>query len=217
MTPRVKICGLTRLEDARYCAAAGADFLGFVMVEGSPRFVSPDLAKDLVSWVYGPKTVGVFANADPSFVNRVAAEVGFDLVQLHGDEGVELCREVEPPVIKAVPISGETSATDLIASVEEYAAVCRYVLLDTAVGGASGGTGQTFDWTIAQELAQSDRKLFVAGGLTPGNVRDVIDLIGPFGIDVSSGVEESPGVKSFEKITALMDAVAGAAGNGHTR
>ena len=94
MRTRIKICGLTRLEDARYCAAAGADYLGFVFAEESPRCVDADLARDIVGWVYGPSTVGVFKDADPDEVNRVARLVGFDLVQLHGSETPEYCRAI---------------------------------------------------------------------------------------------------------------------------
>ena len=206
MRTRIKICGITRLEDARYCAAAGVDYLGFILAAGSPRAVDPHLAREIVNWVYGPLTVGVFRDQDVEFINRVARDVGFDLVQLHGSETPEQCRAVEPPVIKAIAINPSTSAADLEREVQRYRSSAKHLLFDTSIGGTTGGTGKPFDWQVA--AAQVDPATsFVAGGIGPENVREVIAQLEPFAVDVSSGVEESPGVKSFERINALLDAV----------
>lgn len=204
MRPRIKICGLTRLEDARFCAAAGADYLGFVLAEDSPRRVDPDLAREIVGWVYGPLTVGVFRDARLDHVNRVARHVGFDLVQLHGSESPDYCRAVEAPVIKAVAVTPDARAHDLEREVERYRDRVRYVLLDTSVRGSSGGTGQTFDWPVASRVVEGN-DTFVAGGIGPHNILTVAEQLNPFGLDVSSGAEDSPGVKSFEKVSALLD------------
>ena len=206
MKTRIKICGLTRLEDARYCAASGADYLGFILAEDSPRRITPDLAREIVGWVYGPLTVGVFRNAESAFVNQVAEQVGLDLVQLHGNESPEYCRAIDAPVIKAISVSDEMTGDALMREVARYSESVQHVLLDTSVGGASGGTGVTFDWGVASSVVDSG-STFVAGGLSPLNVATVIDQLKPFAVDVSSGVEESPGIKSFDKVAALFDAI----------
>jgi len=207
MKTRIKICGLTRLEDARFCAAAGADYLGFVLARHSPRFVDPVAAKEIVGWVYGPLSVGVFVDEEPETVNRVVREVGFDLVQLHGSETVDICRAIEAPVIKALHVGPETRGEDLGAAIEKYQGTVQHILFDTSVGGESGGTGKTFDWEIVAGLIDP-QTAFVAGGIGPENACDVIARLTPFALDVSSGVEAAPGIKSFEKVTALLDAVA---------
>ena len=203
---KIKICGLTRLEDARYCAASGADYLGFILAEDSPRRITPDLAREIVGWVYGPLTVGVFRNAESAFVNQVAQQVGFDLVQLHGNESPDYCRAIYAPVIKAISVSDEMTGDALMREAARYSESVQHVLLDTSVGGASGGTGVTFDWGVASSVVDPG-STFVAGGLSPLNVAAVIDQLKPFAVDVSSGVEESPGIKSFDKVTALFDAI----------
>jgi phosphoribosylanthranilate isomerase len=206
MKTRIKICGLTCLEDARFCAAAGADYLGFILADSSPRQITPELAREIVSWVYGPLTVGVFRDAEVDFVNRVAEQVGFDLVQLHGNESPEYCREMDAPVIKAIPVGPQTTREDLLREMDRFDDFVQHLLLDTAVGGSSGGTGIPFDWQLASDAVDSARTI-VAGGISPLNVVDAIDQLHPFAVDVSSGVEKSPGIKSFDKISALFDAV----------
>lgn len=209
MRTLIKICGLTRLEDARYCAAAGADYLGFVLSERSPRAVSPDQAKEIVGWLYGPQTVGVFVDADPGYVNEVARDVGFDLVQLHGSESPEECAQMEAPVIKAIGVGPNATGESLSQTLDSYRNVVQHVLLDTSMAGVNGGTGRPFDWEVVRDLVRR-QQTFVAGGLNPENVQRMIGTLRPFALDVSSGVEESPGVKSFELVSALIDLVRGA-------
>ena len=210
MKTLVKICGLTRLEDARFCAAAGADYLGFVLAKESPRFITPDKVKEIIGWVYGPKTVGVFVDADPSYVNEIAQEIGFDLVQLHGNESVEECRRIDAPIIKAIAVRPDTTAADLEMEIGRYGDSIRHVLLDTSIRGVSGGTGQTFDWAVATDTVRR-HDTFVAGGVNSGNVVRVIQHLDPFAIDVATGVEDSPGIKDFEKVSTLLETVAGLA------
>lgn len=207
MKTRLKICGLTRLEDARYCAAAGADYLGFIQYEGSPRYLPPEAAREIVEWLYGPETVGVFVDADAAEVNRVAALAGFDLVQLHGDETPDVCAAVERPVIKAFRVHPDDNADTLRARIEPYLPHIRYALLDTASATAHGGTGETFDWTVAAGVAR-DVPLFLAGGLNAGNVARAIAEVHPFAVDVSSGVESAPGVKDLDLLAAFFEALA---------
>jgi phosphoribosylanthranilate isomerase len=214
MDTRIKICGITNLADARYAAGAGADFLGFILHPESPRHVAPTFAKEIIEWLYGPKTVGVFVDADVDDVNRDAAIAGFDLVQLHGNESPETCAALERPVIKAIHIGGTGPAAastpeGLLAVAERYRGSATHLLLDTAgssagAAGLSGGTGKTFDWSIVTDLPLP---VFLAGGLRPDNVAEAIRLCRPFAVDSSSGVEEAPGRKDFDLIDAFAEAV----------
>lgn len=207
MDVKIKICGLTSLADARYCAGAGADYLGFIQHPESPRYIAPDQAREIIDWLYGPTPVGVFVDADAGTVNRTADAAGFELVQLHGDEPPALCRAVERPVIKALRVAEETTAEALLAEVERYAEVADYLLLDTDRGGRFGGTGEAFDWSVAREVAQG-LPMFLAGGLTPENVGAAVEAVRPFAVDVSSGVEQAPGVKDFDRLADFFDALA---------
>lgn len=203
---QVKICGTTNLADARYCAAAGADYLGFILHEPSPRYIDPDKAKQIIEWIEGPRSVGVFVNAKADDVNRIAAEVGFDLIQLHGHESPDYCRTIEKPVIKAIRIK-ETDTADSVAKIlAGYEAVVSSFLLDTHVDGRFGGTGETFRWEIAASVSR-DYSVFLAGGLTPDNVADAVTTVRPVAVDVASGVEEAPGRKSFESIDRFFPAL----------
>ncbi len=206
----VKICGITNLADARYAAGAGADFLGFIQHPASQRYVDPRLLKDLIAWIHGPKSVGVFVDVESDAVNRAADAAGFDFVQLHGNESPDACHHIERPVIKAIHVggSGTSSAVtsdNLAATAARYDGAVSYLLLDTAVGAISGGSGTVFDWAVVSQLPVP---FFVAGGLTPLNVAEAVQTLRPFGVDVSGGVEESPGLKDLELIDQFMDAVA---------
>ncbi len=204
---KIKICGITTLEDARFCAAAGADFLGFIQAEESPRHVSADQARAIIEWLYGPETVGVFVNATPDRVNSAADRAGFTLVQLQGDETPEDCAAVERPVIKGLGIRPGMTAGDVRKLVARYEDAAEYLLLDSRAGALHGGTGRTFDWSVATDLA-SKVPLFLAGGLRPENVAGAVHAIHPFAVDVASGVEEGPGRKDFARVQAFFDALA---------
>ncbi|MEX1055924.1 MAG: phosphoribosylanthranilate isomerase, partial [Rhodothermales bacterium] len=197
MAPKLKICGITRLEDARFCAAAGADYLGFIQHDKSPRYVEPSRAKQIIDWVYGPQAVGVFVNASADAVNRSASEAGFALVQLHGDETPELCAEIELPVIKAVRIQKCWTAGDVRRALIPYAGVADYFLLDTYSETAHGGTGETFAWQAAGGLGE-EFKIFLAGGLSALNIGEAVVAVRPFAVDLSSSVESEPGHKDLD-------------------
>lgn len=205
MSIRLKICGITTLEDARYCAARGADYLGFVQHEPSPRYVAAPAAAEIIEWVYGPAPVGVFVDATAEHVNRTADQVGFDLVQLHGDEPVFEVASIERPVIKALRVGAETSVESLRRRFREYEDVVEYFLLDTYSRDLAGGTGTAFDWSVAETL-MAEYDIFVAGGLNATNVAEAVDRLRPFAIDVSSSLESSPGKKDFGRIDTFMDA-----------
>jgi phosphoribosylanthranilate isomerase len=202
----VKTCGTTNLADARYCASLGADYLGFIQHEPSPRYVEPDLARDIIEWVEGPRSVGVFVDETADEVNRIAESAGFDLVQLHGSESAEYCRSIDLPVIKVIHVNGDDTSESLEERMARYESSVSSFLLDTKVDGKPGGTGTKFDWQVAKKVAQL-YPVFLAGGLTPDNVAEAVSLVGPVGVDVVSGIEEAPGRKSFEEVDRFFAAL----------
>lgn len=208
MRTRVKICGITTLADARYCAGAGVDYLGFIQYPPSPRYLSPAEAAEIIGWLYGISSVGVFVDATPAEIHAAAAMAGFTMIQLSGDESVELCRQIDLPVIKTLHVRPDTTADELRRQMEAFQPHVAAFLLDTAKAGLRGGTGQAFDWNVAAELSASF-DLFVAGGLHAGNVREVIERVHPFGIDLSSGVEYAPGKKDIDKLADLFETLDG--------
>ena len=199
----VKICGITRLEDAQAAVDAGANAVGFVFWPKSPRRVDVERAREIAS--ARPEdvtTVGVFVDQPLHEVNDVARRVGLHAVQLHGSEDSEYVRAMTRPVIKAVAVVG-SQTPDVNAWPSNVT-----VLLDVHDPVKKGGTGQTIDWTVAASVA-SRRNVLLAGGLTPQNVGDAIARVRPYGIDVSSGVEVEPGIKDHGRIKALFEAVHG--------
>jgi phosphoribosylanthranilate isomerase len=199
---RVKICGIRSEEQALVAARAGADFIGLVFAD-SPRRVSPARAKKIVAALKNDyarvEAVGVFVNAPANEVNRLAGSCRLDRVQLSGDEDFEYCRAIERPIIKAVRPGAFADEKPLF---EWKDAV---ILLDTAVPGRHGGTGQTFDWGLAVPIARRF-PVILAGGLTPENVTEAIQTVRPWGVDVSSGIETN-GAKDTAKIEKFIKAV----------
>ncbi len=208
---RVKICGISRAEDALAAAEAGADFIGLVFAP-SKRQLNAGRAEEIVKALKGlerpPRTVGVFVNLPAIEVERAAERCGLDRVQLSGDEPWDYIRDIALPVIKAVRVKAGQSGSDILAEMERGQ---RYMdgdficLLDCAVAGSYGGSGRAFDWAAAREAAERFR-VIVAGGLSPDNVGEAIRMAAPWGVDVSSGVE-SRGRKDIAKIKAFIDAV----------
>ena len=202
---KVKICGITRLHDARFCAAAGADFLGFVQHEPSARYVRPDVAREIVDWIAGPTPVGVFVDQDAEAVNGICERAGFQMAQLHGHEPPEVCDAVTVPVIKAIHVQHDASSEQVHALVAPYLDVVDFVLLDTHHTSLWGGTGESFNWRVARELS-GEVDLFLAGGISADNVAEAMQTMRPYAVDLSSSVEESPGVKDLDKLAAFFDA-----------
>jgi phosphoribosylanthranilate isomerase len=196
----VKICGITGAEDADAAVAAGANAVGFVFWPDSPRFVDPYRARAIVARLPPFVTpVGVFVNQAAEYVTAVASLVRLGAVQLHGDETELFAGSLQTPVIKAVtPASPDASAWSRR----------RLLLVDAHDPVRRGGTGFTADWDRAAGLA-AERPILLAGGLTPENVAEAIARVRPFGIDVSSGVERSPGVKDHQRLRALFEVVHG--------
>ena len=195
---RVKVCGITRMEDATAAVEAGADALGFIFHKDSPRNISPTEAGAIV------RALPPFVSTVGGFVNRVQEEVadfmkkaGLAVAQLHGDESPEFCTFF-PRVIKAVRVRG---AEDL-AGLSSYTCVSAF-LLDAYSSEAYGGTGRRLDWTLAEAAAKTKR-IILAGGLDPGNVEEAVRTVRPYGVDVSSGVESSPGIKDHDLIREFV-------------
>ncbi len=206
---RVKICGLREPAHALAAAEAGADFLGLVFAPGRRQLTLTEaerLVQAARTLPASPRLVGVFAGTPAPEVNQIAAHLGLDLVQLSGDESWAFCQKMTRPVVRTVHISPTTTAAEALAAMQQGLAArpdLRF-LLDTRVGTASGGTGQTFDWHIAEEVA-ARYPVIVAGGLTPENVGELISTVHPWGVDVSSGVETA-GVKDMAKICDFIRA-----------
>jgi len=202
----VKICGVTRVEDARAAALAGADFVGLNFWPASKRHVTADAAVELAraGRVRGAMIVGVFVDASVETIVATARTVGLDLIQLHGDEPPGMCVEVRAAtglrVWKALPVARAGDVDGL----ERWPVAA--VVLDAATPGR-GGSGQTIDWTLAARAAQSTRPIVLAGGLEPGNVAAAIAAAAPWAVDVASGVEAAPGIKDPAKIDAFVRAV----------
>jgi len=197
----VKICGITRLEDAEAAVACGADALGFVFWPRSPRYIDPQRARAIVAALPPFVTpVGVFVDQPADEVNAVSNLARLGAVQLHGSESPDYARSLERPVVKAI-------ALDTTAAVDVWPGNV-IVLLDVHDPIRRGGTGQTVDWAAAGEIARR-RRTILAGGLTAGNVAEAMARVRPYGIDVSSGVETSPGIKDHGRLKALFEAVHG--------
>ena len=202
---KVKICGITRLHDARSAAAAGADFLGFVQHAESPRYIAPKEAKEIIDWVVGPEPVGVFVNASADEVNAACATAGFRLAQLHGHEPPEVVAAVEVPVIKALHVQHDASAEQVRALAEPHLDHADFLLLDTHKTSLWGGTGESFNWRVARDLT-SLADVFLAGGLSAENVAEAVASMRPYAVDLSSSLEERPGVKDPDKLAAFFEA-----------
>jgi phosphoribosylanthranilate isomerase len=199
---RIKICGITRQDDAHAAVAAGADALGFVFHEASPRCVALSTAAGIARSVPPFVTlVALFVDAQPDVINAVVAEVGPDLLQFHGSEPPSACAGFGRPYIKAIRMRDDV---DLPATAVAYREA-RGLLLDSYVPGAAGGSGVAFAWDrVPRDL---DKPVVLAGGLTPQNVADAIAVARPYAVDVSSGVEAAPGIKDAEKLAAFVAAV----------
>jgi phosphoribosylanthranilate isomerase len=198
----VKICGITRLEDAEAAVAAGARALGFIFWPESPRFLDPHRARAIVR-ALPPfvTTVGVFVNQPIAYVNGVAALARLSAVQLHGDETIDEAARVARPVVKAIGVSAATQA----GAADAWPARVT-MLVDAHDPRRRGGTGRTIDWTVAAAIA-ARRRTILSGGLTADNVADAVARVRPFGIDISSGVERAPGIKDHARMRALFEVV----------
>jgi phosphoribosylanthranilate isomerase len=198
----VKICGITRLEDARAAVECGANALGFVFWPNSPRWIDPAQARSIIE-VLPPfvTPVGLFVNQPVDEVNEAAAIARLGAVQLQGDEGVEYAAKIRSPIVKAMSAEAASDATAL-----NRWSDATMILLDAHDPVRRGGTGQTIDWALAGRVA-ARRRVMLAGGLSPLNVAEAIESVRPFGVDVASGVESAPGIKDHKRMLAFFEAI----------
>jgi phosphoribosylanthranilate isomerase len=196
---RIKVCGITRYEDAKIAAHLGVDALGFIFYPKSTRYIQPGAAREIVQKLPPfVSRVGVFVNEDARTVNRIAGEVGLDTVQFHGDESPEYCDRFTLSVIKAFSVAADFD----LSIINGYHV--NGILLDTWDRNSHGGTGKSFDWRIAQRATGAHDTVVLAGGLGPSNLVDALDAVHPYAVDLNSGVEIKPGEKNPHK---LRDAV----------
>lgn len=200
LRPRIKICGITCVEDALAVVDAGAEALGLVFYSASPRAVTVEQAR-AIALAVGPFTVvtGLFVDADPEFVNTVLNQVPLQLLQFHGDENLAYCESFCRPYMKAIRMRPDL---DVEGAIADYPSATG-ILLDAYRPGVPGGTGETFDW--ARVPQNSTKALVLAGGLTAANVAEAVRTTQVYGVDVSGGVESSPGKKNHEKITSFIN------------
>ena len=205
MLTRVKICGITRAQDALQAVKQGADAIGLVFYPKSPRNVSAAQAAEIVSQIPAFVTVvGLFVDAEHAFIQEVISSVKLDLLQFHGDETPSACRQYSRPYMKAIRVK---NGTNLVQYAADYADA-RALLLDAFAEGVPGGTGLVFDWSlIPQNLPLP---IVLAGGLNAENVGVAIEQVRPYAVDVSGGVEASKGIKDAAKIAAFMRGVSNA-------
>ncbi|MGX5219969.1 phosphoribosylanthranilate isomerase [Pseudomonas segetis] len=199
---RSKICGITRLEDARVAVAAGADAIGFVFYAKSPRAVTIEQAQAIIAQLPPfVTTVGLFVDMPREQLSQLLQQVPLDLLQFHGDETPAQCEGFARPYIKALRVQ---PGDDITSQVAAYTSASG-VLLDTFVSGVPGGTGQAFDWSLVPQGLEMP--IILAGGLTPDNVEAAIRQVRPYAVDVSGGVEASKGIKDSSKVQAFVHAV----------
>lgn len=201
MSTKVKICGITNPADAQVAVEAGADAIGFIFYEKSPRFVAlrqaAEISRQIQPYIM---RVGVFVNPQADMVLRAIGECGLTMLQFHGDESPEFCTQFGLMNMKAFRVHGP----ETLEQIPKYKTDAY--LLDAYSSTTLGGTGEKFNWDLAIEAQKFGKPIFLAGGLTPANVADAIHKVHPFGVDVSSGVESAPGKKDHAKVKAFITA-----------
>ncbi len=195
---KIKICGLCRKEDIDHAISEGADYIGIILYEKSPRYVDPEKAINLIKDIKNAKKVAVMVNPDINMAVYMLRK-GFDFIQLHGNEDYEFAEQIGiERVIKAFRIKEETP------KIEKVWKKAHAILLDTYRKDSYGGTGQTFDWNIACQIREEGFRVFLSGGLNPLNVIHAIEKVKPFGVDVSSGVELKPCMKDKKLVSEFI-------------
>jgi len=203
---RIKICGITRPEDARLAVELGADAIGLVFYQPSPRYVTVDQALRVAAAVPPfVSIVGLFVDSDREHLKGILQQVPIDLLQFHGNEPLEDCEGYNRPFIKAIRMRDDV---DLQEEASRFP-TAKGLLLDSYQAGVPGGTGESFDWARVAEARANGLNvpIILAGGLTPANVREAISVAAPYAVDVSGGVESAKGVKDSEKMAAFVEAV----------
>jgi len=200
----IKICGITNIKDAKEVTKLGADALGFIFYEKSPRKITKEKAREIIgSLPKGIVKVGLFVDELEERVNEITSYCNFDILQFHGDETPDYCKKFPQKIIKAFRIRDKESLVDI----PKYEV--DYYLLDAYSEELPGGTGRTFNWDLAKEAKKFGRPIILSGGLNPENIIEAIEKVSPFGVDVSSGVELYPGKKDHKKLEEFITKVKG--------
>ncbi len=197
---KVKVCGITNADDALMAVEMGASVLGFIFYSGSRRHIEPQAAAGIASLL--PSSVaraGVFVNQEIGFIGDVMESVGLDMAQLHGDETPGFCRKIPGVHMRAIRVKDAGSLKEI----DSYDS--NFVLLDTFADRQFGGTGRVFDWGLLEGLELKGKRLFLSGGLNPGNVAEAVRRVKPYAVDVCSGVEKKPGIKDGAKLKRFME------------
>jgi len=201
---KIKICGITNLEDASMAVRLGAQAIGFIFAP-SPRQVKPEKARDIIKEIPPfVKSVGVFVDEDPAVIREIIQFCGIDLIQFHGGESPDICGEFMPRSIKAIRIKDDLTP----GSIESYRGKIRALLLDTFSEDRAGGTGRSFDWNLAIRIREMGIPIILAGGLGPHNIEDAISRVRPYAVDVNSGIEERPGKKNHKLMKEMFERIA---------
>jgi phosphoribosylanthranilate isomerase len=198
---KIKICGITNKEDALNAVSLGAHALGFIFSKNSPRYVSPEIVEEL-SLLLPPFVllVGVFVNHSAEEIKDIVERCKLDIIQLHGSESAEFCLKMKKRVIKAIKVSEPED----LEQIHQYHGTVSAILLDTKIKNIEGGTGKTFDWGLAIKAKEHDIPIILAGGINASNINKAVQLVNPYGIDLSSGVENTPGKKDYNKMRDVM-------------
>ena len=200
---KVKICGITNLEDALVAVRLGTDALGFIFAP-SPRQVTPEIVRDIINTLPPfVQTVGVFVDEELTKIRDIVDYCGLDMVQLHGNESPGFCRELMPRTVKAFRLHDTSS----LLPIRLYKGQVRALLLDTYQRGIKGGTGKAFDWNLALKAGELGMPVILSGGLGPPNIQRAISTVKPYAVDVNSGVEVRPGRKSPILMKELIEAI----------
>ncbi len=205
---KIKVCGITRLEDAILAVDAGVWAVGFIFVENTPRYIEPEIARQIIEKLpESIEKVGVFVDSSVSEVLSISKQAGITKIQLHGDETAEYCENVSQiirkEVIKAIHVKDSTD----LEKISQYKDSVSYILLDTYSEKEKGGTGRTFDWEIAKQAKSFNIPIILAGGLTPDNITQAYEQVQPYALDLSSGVEKEKGIKDAAKLNKLKEVI----------
>lgn len=200
----LKICGITDLAQARYVSGALVDFIGFIFVKDSPRYIDPAEAGAIVTWLEGPKCVGVFKDQPLKEVQQIIKQTGITVAQLHGNESPGYCKMLECEIIKVFSVSNQTTRDELIGQIEPYRGIADYLLFDTKVDSKIGGTGTHFDWSLVEEI-DDEIPVIIAGGISIDDLEQIKEMAHPFAIDVNSSLESAAGVKDFDLMEAFFE------------
>lgn len=198
---KIKICGITNKDDAINAVSLGADALGFIFYKQSPRYIAPSIVEEITHYLPPyVSIVGVFVNEEKTQIQRITNQCKLDIIQLHGNESPADCINLNKRTTKAFSIKDQ----DDLNPIANYQGMISGMLLDTKAEDIKGGTGQTFDWGLAIRAKEYDIPLILAGGIKSENIKKAIQLVNPYGIDVSSGVESEPGKKDYNKMKELI-------------